>query len=127
MCLRRILGENLPSLKTIKARVLPTIRDRLNTIINDKLINCSCLSIVVDIWSSKAMVDFLALSVVTCHNNFSKENLVVGMVKMFLPHNAENSNRKHCFRQEQNSECRLRSRVLILLRLFKQFDNNNFL
>ena len=54
-----------------------------------KLKNTICFSLISDIWTTKNLHDFLAISVNISNIYFKRETLVIGMIKMPGNHNAE--------------------------------------
>jgi hypothetical protein len=83
-------GIEVPNVKTFKRRILPNAMKMLKKKIEAKLESSARICLLTDIWTNKQMLDFIAVSANLIFENFDKETVVIGMMKMPGPHNAEN-------------------------------------
>ena len=79
----------IPCDRTFSDTLLPKIMNNLEEVIALKLQEAHCVCIISDIWTTKNMHDFLAISANIMSKNFKRETVVIGMVKMPGNHNAE--------------------------------------
>jgi hypothetical protein len=70
--------------------ILPKVYDQLIKHINFKLKEARGICLIVDIWSSSQMVDFIGLAATIMYKNFVFEWLIIGLDRMIGSHNAEN-------------------------------------
>jgi hypothetical protein len=87
--LRNLLPFNLTKYMFTK-QILPNLMSKLQEKIEEKLQNAHFIYLIGDIWTSKSMSDYLALGVKAIDVNFEYQNLIIGIVRMSGPHNAEN-------------------------------------
>jgi hypothetical protein len=80
----------VPNYKTFKQNVLPGAMKLLHEAIQEKLVESESICLITDIWTNKQMLDFIAVSANIIFKTFEKETIVIGMMKMPGPHNAEN-------------------------------------
>jgi len=79
-------GIKIVNRKSFTKRILQDAMDMLKEKIEEKLISASRVCLITDIWTNKQMLDFIAVSA----NIIYEETVVIGMIKMPGPHNAEN-------------------------------------
>ncbi len=75
--------------KFSKKCVFWTFLINLGNSITFKLQNAVCICLTSDIWTTKNLIDFLAISVSISNIHFKRETLVMGMIKIPGNHNAE--------------------------------------
>jgi hypothetical protein len=88
--LRNCFKFSLPCAKTFTETVLPSVMNKLTTIIDKKLKDAQYICLISDIWTNKTMQDFLGLVACTIDANFNRQFLVIGMIIMPGNHCAEN-------------------------------------
>ncbi|CAF1137446.1 unnamed protein product [Brachionus calyciflorus] len=81
---------DIPCSKTFCEKTLPAVYESVNNEIEKKLKRAASICLVSDIWTNKPILDFLGLAANIVYDNFEKEILVIGMVRMSGRHNAEN-------------------------------------
>ena len=87
--LRRCIGIKLGRY-SFQNRILPSMMDFVKKLICEKLQRAEYVHIIVDLWSSTSMADFLALAVSMIYSDFKRETIVIGMERMEGRHTAEN-------------------------------------
>lgn len=87
--LLKLMKIPIPCDQTFTRKILPEILLNLKTAIDFKLQNATCVSLTSDIWTTKSLLDFLAICVNLSDSNFSRETIVIGMIRMPGNHNAE--------------------------------------
>ncbi len=80
----------LPTRKSFTNELVPNLVDKVKRLIEIKLQAAFSITLIVDIWSSAQMSDFIGLSASITDKNFNKKLLVLGLDRMPGPHNAEN-------------------------------------
>ena len=83
-------GIKIVNRKAFTKRILQDAMSKLKKKIEVKLNSAYRVFLITDIWTNKQMLDFIAVSANIIYENFDKETLVIGMMKMPGPHNAEN-------------------------------------
>jgi hypothetical protein len=87
--LRKILPVRL-SKYSFKQTILPQMMQFLYSSLSTYLRQAQFVSLTTDIWTNRAMKDFLAVGAFTVDSSFHKQVYIIGMVPMKGPHNAEN-------------------------------------
>lgn len=85
-----MLGYKLPWPETMRNSILPSLVMQLRMKIVEILSNCSALSLILDIWSSRMMMGFLGFVVCGVNNDFSRFNIFLAIKKMHGRHTAQN-------------------------------------
>ncbi|CAF1068143.1 unnamed protein product, partial [Brachionus calyciflorus] len=81
-----------PCSKSFSEKILPEVFNMVNKKIDNKLNKALSICLICDIWTNKQMMDFLGIACNLTNENFEKEVIIVGMIKMHGKHNAENIN-----------------------------------
>ena len=88
--LLKLLKIDIPSDQSFTRTILPKIFNNLTHALEWKLVNALCICITSDIWTTKALLDFLAICATLSSFDYTRETIVIGMVQMPGNHNAEN-------------------------------------
>lgn len=75
---------------TFKNNYFQEIMKKLKAAQELRLSKCDSLSIVVDLWTNKANIDFIAIAACTIDNFFDREIFVLNMMPIEGAHTAEN-------------------------------------
>jgi hypothetical protein len=81
---------NIPSLNAFNDSILPKVYSELQEAIALKLRLANTICLILDIWSSSQMIDFIGVAVNMTDKNFNRECCVIGLDRMEGSHNAEN-------------------------------------
>jgi hypothetical protein len=90
--LRRLISAkiSIPSIKTFRYTILPKVLEHLYNAINYKLKTAYSITLIVDLWTSKIKIDYLAVAAQIINELHDHETLVIGMEVMDGTHSAEN-------------------------------------
>ena len=88
--LNMIDGIKIPATKSFATTLLPNIIKKLQIALGDKLKIGKYVILIVDIWTTPQMADFLGLGACIINSNFEKEFYVIGITRMPGAHNSEN-------------------------------------
>ena len=80
----------IPSYYVFRKKILPEIMDKFYNIVNLKLLEATSISLITDIWTNRANVDFIALGASLTSETFKKEIIIINMMPMVGAHTAEN-------------------------------------
>ena len=85
-----LMKIDIPCEHTFIRTILPEIFANLEKGLESKLQDATCISLISDIWTTKGLIDFLAICISTSDLNFKREIIVLGMIQMPGRHAAEN-------------------------------------
>ena len=88
--LLQVARIKMPGLNSFTESILPDVVKKVRILIGEKLRQSSVVILIVDIWSTAQMADFMGLAAMVCNKNLEKECYVIGMERMPGSHNAEN-------------------------------------
>lgn len=80
----------VPTYHTFRHSTLPKILQTLHDALNEKLRKSESICLIVDLWTNRMQLDFLALGASLIDDDLHQELLILGMERMQGPHNAEN-------------------------------------
>ena len=83
-------GLHVPDEKTFKSTVLQKAIDKVEEVINQKLLNSTDTAVIFDNWATKQQQDFTGVAVMTCDEKLERDCFVIGLEKMDPSHTAEN-------------------------------------
>jgi hypothetical protein len=78
-----------PGLHTFRHKTLPEVMVILQSKIETKLMDAETICLITDIWTTRQMVDFIAVAVNITNEDFEKETFVIGMKVFGGRHTAE--------------------------------------
>ena len=78
--LSQIKGLEMPHYKTFRFEILPTVYEIMRGCIETELEKAESICLISDLWSSKAMKSFIAISAVIVDSLFEKKILVIDLV-----------------------------------------------
>jgi hypothetical protein len=78
-----------PGLHTFRHKTLPEVMVILQSKIETKLMDAETICLITDIWTTRQMVDFIAVAVNITNEDFEKETFVIGMKVFVGRHTAE--------------------------------------
>ena len=64
--------------------------DKVEEVINQKLLNSTETAVIFDNWATKQQQDFTGVAVMTCDEKLERDCFVIGLEKMDPSHTAEN-------------------------------------
>ncbi len=88
--LKPAFNEKPPSQNTFRRSLLPNVIKLLRSAIESKLDDAETVCLIVDIWTNKRMIDFIALGAVVTNKSFERELFVIDIIPMSGRHTAEN-------------------------------------
>lgn len=88
--LLQVARIKMPGLNSFTESILPDVVKKVRILIGEKLRQSSVVILIVDIWSTAQMADFMGLAAMVCNKNLEKECYVIGMERMPGSHNAKN-------------------------------------
>jgi len=118
----------LPNRKSFTNELIPSLVKNLKVKIELKLQEGFSITLIVDIWSSHQMADFIGLCACIIDKYFNKKLLVLGFTRMPGPHTAENIKIaiESIVNQYNFDKSKIKGIVCdegkSLIRLFKQLD-----
>lgn len=80
----------LPSFKQFRYKLLPGVYDSLIKLIDSKLNSALSICLIIDIWTSVIMSDYIGLSASLRYESSQKEVIVIGFERMTGRHTAQN-------------------------------------
>ena len=79
----------IPSAATFRTNIVPEVMRLLTQEIEKKLENAVAITLIVDMWTTRMMTDFIALGASLMYDNFKQEIIIIGMKRMKQAHTAE--------------------------------------
>ena len=79
----------VPNRQTFTTNFLPSVLERVQAVINEKLNNAENICLISDIWTNAKMHDFIGIVACVIDSDFKREFLVIGMDLMPGNHCAE--------------------------------------
>ena len=80
----------LPHEKSFIQTIIPEVVSKLKSVIESKLQKCLFVTLIVDIWSSNQLVDFIGVCASLIDTDFSRKQIVIGLKRMPGKHDATN-------------------------------------
>ena len=79
----------IPDPRTFRTKLIPEAMNLLSKEIEKKLDKAESITLIVDMWTTRMMTDYIALGASIIFDNFQQELLIIGMMRMKQPHTAE--------------------------------------
>lgn len=84
------MGYKLPSVERMRNSLIPNIVDRTKQKAMAIIDQCTCFTIILDIWSSKNMDGYIGFQLIGVSKYFERYHIFLGVKKMTERHTANN-------------------------------------
>lgn len=79
----------ISSAATFRTNLVPQAMKMLTQAIEKKLAQAEAITLIVDMWTTRMMTDFIALGASLMYDDFQLEIIIIGMMRMKQKHTAE--------------------------------------